>query len=107
MKFEWSYGENGNQKYYEATNERDYLCVFENKWNPNVWLGMYQKHSDGRSVSILNKTKNDRVRKKQGLPIGCDVFDLTSIHLLASDNPEYMMKKVEWCYTHNLLEISQ
>lgn len=58
MKYEWKYGENDNQKYYDVTVGKDYLCVFANKWNPNTWLGSYN------SICIHNKTKNDRVRKK-------------------------------------------
>lgn len=101
MKYEWKYGENEYQKYYEAEVGEDCLIVFANKWNPNTWLGQYNM------VSIHNKTKNDRQRKKQGLPLGSDTCDLRIDHMLCSDNPEYMMKKVEWCYTHNLSEISQ
>ena len=36
-KYKWKYGENSCQKYYEASIEEDYLCVFANNWNPNVW----------------------------------------------------------------------
>ena len=62
LKYDWKYGENGHQKYYDVTVGKDYLCVFANNWNPNTWLGSYN------SVCIHNKTKNDRVRKKYGLP---------------------------------------
>lgn len=31
MKYEWKYGENDNQEYYDVTVEKDYLCVFANK----------------------------------------------------------------------------
>ena len=68
MKYKWKYGENNNQKYYDVTVGKDYLCVFANKWNPNTWLGMYN------SICIHNKTKNDRVRKKQGLAKSCCIF---------------------------------
>ena len=70
MKYKWKYGENDNQKYYDVTVGKDYLCVFANKWDLNTWLGSYN------SIHIHNKT-------------------------------EYMMKKVEYCYTHGLMEISQ
>ena len=101
LKYDWKYGENGQQKYYDVTVGNDYLCVFANDWNPNTWMGMYN------SVCIHNKTKNDKVSVKQGLPQGCRLSELREDHLLCSDNPIYMMKKVEWCYTHNLMEISQ
>ena len=101
MKYKWKYGENDTQKYYDVTVGKDYLCVFANKWNPNTWLGLYN------SICIHNKTKNDRVRKKQGLAKGCHPSELRTDYMLCSDNPEYMMKKVEYCYTHGLMEISQ
>ena len=101
MKYEWKYGENDTQKYYDVTVGKDYLCVFANKWNPNTWLGSYN------SVCIHNKTKNDRIRKKQGLAKDCHPSELITDYMLCSDNPEYMMKKVEYCYKHGLMEISQ
>lgn len=101
MKYEWRYGENDNQKYYDVMVGKDYLCVYANKWNPNTWLGSYN------SICIHNKTKNDRVRKKQGLAKGCHPPELREDFMLCSDNPEYMMKKVEYCYVHGLMEISQ
>ena len=51
MKYEWKYGENDYQKYYDVTVGKDYLCVFANKWTPNTWLGSYN------SICIHNKTK--------------------------------------------------
>ena len=101
LKYDWKYGENGHQKYYDVTIGKDYLCVFANDWNPNTWMGSYN------SVCIHNKTKNDRVRKKYGLPKGCHPSELREDFILCSSDPEYMMKKVEWCYAHNLMEISQ
>lgn len=47
-----------------------------------------------------------RIRKKQGLAKGCH-SSLRQDFMLCSDNPEYMMKKVEYCYNHGLMEISQ
>jgi len=35
-KFEWKYGENEYQKYYDVTIGKDYLCVYANNWNPNT-----------------------------------------------------------------------
>ena len=101
MKYEWKYGENDNQKYYDVTVGKDYLCVFANKWNPNTWLGSYN------SICIHNKTKNERVRKKQGLGKGCHPSELRQDFMLCSNDPEYMMKKVEYCYNHGLMEIRQ
>lgn len=101
LKFEWKYGKNDYQKYYEVTVGKDYLCVYANNWNPDIWIGSYN------SICIHNKTKNDRVREKYGLPKGCHPSELRRDHLLCSNDPEYMMKKVEWCYTHKLTEISE
>ena len=37
----------------------------------------------------------------------CITYDNAENFILCSSNPEYIMKKVEWYYTHNLMEISQ
>lgn len=50
---------------------------------------------------------NDRVRKKQGLGKGCHPSELRQDFMLCSNDPEYMMKKVEYCYNHGLMEIRQ
>jgi hypothetical protein len=101
MKFEWKYGKNDCQEYYDVTVDGTYLCVFANKWNPDTWMAMVNDRM------IHNKTLNDRQRKKQGLTKGCSPHLLLRDSMLCSNNPEYMMKKAEWCYTHNLEEISQ
>lgn len=99
--YDWKYGENEHQKYYEVIVNGTYLCVFANNWNPNIWLGSYG------NVTIHNKTLNDRQRKKQGLPKGSDTYLLHCDYILTSDSPEYMMRKVEYCYKHGKTEISQ
>lgn len=101
MKYEWKHGTNDCQEYYDVTIGKDYLCVFANKWQPNIWIAMVKDRI------IHDKTANDRQRKKQGLSKGCDFSLLRSDTILCSDNPEYMMKKAEWCYTHGLEEISR
>lgn len=62
-QYEWKYGENNCQKYYEVKLGKDYLCVFANEWNSNTWLGAYIKCGCG-SVTIGNKTFNDKQRKR-------------------------------------------
>jgi hypothetical protein len=99
--YNWKYGENEYQKYYGVTVNGEYLCVFANNWEPDIWLGSY------RSITIHNKTVNDRQRKKQGLPKGCPSHLLHHDRMLTSNSPEYMMKKVEYCFKHGLTEISQ
>lgn len=101
MKYNWKYGENEHQKYYDVTVDGNYLCVFSNKWQPNIWMAMVKDRM------IHDKTANDRQRKKQSLQKGCSFADLHSDTILSSDNPEYMMKKAEWCYNHKLEEISR
>ncbi len=32
MKYNWKYGENEYQKYYDVTIDGNYLCIFANKW---------------------------------------------------------------------------
>ena len=101
MRFEWKHGDNNCQEYYDVTIDGDYICVSANKWNPDAWMAMVKNHM------IHDKTANDRQRKKQGLPKGCHPFLLTCDVMLSSSSPEYMMKKAEWCYRHNLREISR
>lgn len=100
-KFKWKYGENKTQKYYDTKIGTDYLCVFCNKWQPDIWMGMIN------NSMIWDKTWNDRQRKKQGLPKKCDISMLATSCLLCNSDPEYIKKKVEWCYDHNLTEISR
>lgn len=101
MKYKWTYGENDTQKYYETSVGNDYLCVFANKWNPFTWMAIIK----GRMIH--NKTKNDRQRKVQGLQKGCGLHLLRSDYILCSNSPEYMMKKAEWCYGHNVIEVGE
>lgn len=108
-KYKWKYGENSCQKYYEASIEGDYLCVFANNWNPNVWLGSYTKQGKG-TITIGDKTFNDRQKKKDPknkTTIYNNLNIPTSFRVLSNDNPEYMKKKVIWAYEHNLFEISR
>ncbi len=60
-----------------------------------------------RDRMIHDKTANDRQRKKQGLSKGCHFTELHSDTMLCNKDPKYMMKKAEWCYIHNLEEISR
>ena len=103
-KLEWKYGENASQKYYDVHVGKDYLCVFANKWQPQIWMGCYEAGGGGLQM-IHDKTRNDRQRKKQGLQLGCDIFELRSDWILCSHSPEYMMKKVEYCYKHRKIEV--
>ena len=96
---EWKYGENKYQHYYEAQVGNDYLCVFCCEWSPDCWTGMVNNYM------IHNKTKNDRQRKKQGLPKTAPISELCSDWLLTG-SPEYLMKKVEYCYKHGIIEVS-
>ena len=99
MKYKWNYGANKLQRYYEAVVDGHYLCVFENKAHLGVWMGCYDNQM------LYDKTQNDRVRKKYNLPQG-HIELLPKSSLLQSDNPEYMQKKVEGAFTHQMLEIS-
>lgn len=99
--FNWIYGENKSQKYYDTFVNGKYLCVFQNKWQPEIWMGMIGNHM------IENKTRNDRQRKKQGLPRGCKSYLLKRNCMLCSPSPEYMMRKVERCYKGNKTEICE
>lgn len=98
-KIEWEHGENAYQEYYDAYVNGDYLLVFQNKWQPGVWMGMQ------RDRTIHDKTANDLQRRRQGLPKGCDVSELHLDTILCARSPEIMMKKVEHCYRRNKIEV--
>lgn len=97
----WTYGENAHQKYYDAYIGSDYLCVFANRWKPDMWMGMC------RGKMVFDKTANDRQRKEQKAKKDAPISELGCIAVLSNKSPEYMMRKVEWCYNHNLTEISR
>ena len=63
LKYNWKYGENENQKYYDVYIGKDYLCVWQNRWEPDIWMGM------SRDKMIHNKTKNNKYRRKEKLPL--------------------------------------
>jgi len=105
-QYEWKYGENNYQNYYDVKLGKDYLCVFANKSAPNIWLGAYIKCGCG-SVTIGNKTFNDKQRKKESKN-GMMKFQYqmpSKIQMLSSNDPEYMKEKVIYAYEHNLLEV--
>lgn len=101
VKVNWTYGENESQKFYDAYVGKDYLCVFANNWQPDIWMGIQ------RDKLILDKTANDRQRKKEGVPKDFPTFNLRSVTVLCNPSPEYMMKKVEHCYQRNKREIGR
>lgn len=105
-QYEWKYGENAYQKYYDVKLGKDYICVFANKSAPNIWLGTYIKYGCG-SVTIANKTFNDKQRKKESKNGTIKLRDNmpNKIQMLSSNDPEYMKKKVIYAYEHNLLEV--
>lgn len=101
LKYDWKYGENSVQKYYETKVGEQTLCVFANKWQPDIWIGLLG------SQSIYNKTVNDKQRKKQGLAKGCAISLLSRVAMLANSDPEYMMQKVEYCFRTGKTEVCQ
>ena len=109
-KYEWKYGENESQKYYDTYIGKDYLCVFANNWQPDIYMGYidydYKAKNNSRSVTIMDKTKNDAQRRKEHLPLDCDISELHTQAVLCSNDPEFMMKKVEYCYEHKINEVS-
>ena len=100
MRFDWQYGENENQKYYDVTIGSDYMYVFCNKWQPDIWMSCINNQM------IWNKRRNDYQRKKQGLPKGCCQSLLSCSTLLCSSDPFYLMKKTERCYLTGKREIT-
>lgn len=105
-KLNWTYGENPYQRFYDTYVGKDYLLVFANKAQPDVWMG------NQRGVMLYDKTANDKQRRKQGVPVDCCLRDhplheLHSVTILSSHDPEYMMRKVEFAYENNLLEVNR
>jgi len=103
LKYEWKEWNSDIQHYFETKVNGVYMCVFANKWNPDIYMGMIDK--EGFRI-IYGKTRNDRVRKKMGLPKNCSVSALKTHYILCNSNPEYMMKKVEYCFDHGITEVS-
>lgn len=105
-QYEWKYGENNYQNYYDVKLGKDYLCVFANKSAQNIWLGTYIKYGCG-PVTIANKTFNDKQRKKESKNGAIKLWDNmpNKIQILSSNDPEYMKEKVIYAYEHNLLEV--
>ena len=102
-KYNWEYGENQTQKYYECYINKDYLCICQNNWNPGVWFCIYQKENKN-SVVILDKNYNDRISKK----INTDKATAYtfSCKLLTSSNIDYLKRKLVHCYEHDKIMIT-
>ena len=99
--YDWKYAENKSQKYYDCVIDNNYLLVFANKWQPNIWMGMIN------NIMIRDKTSNDRQRMKQGLPKGCDTYLLQVDVMLCNSDPEYMKRRIEHCFKYNKTEVSR
>ena len=41
--YNWTYGENDCQNYYEVKLGKDYLCIYAHKKYPDIYMGMYIK----------------------------------------------------------------
>ena len=86
LKYDWKYGENDNQNYYEAKVNGSHLVVFANKAYPNVWMGNIDMH-------MIKKTL-----LKPGF---------TTHIFITSDDAKYMMKKVEEFFEKGITDIYQ
>ena len=93
--YQWEYGENDSQVYYDTYVGKDYLCVYANKAYPDTWMGMYE--TDKCFITIMDKTFTARQRKKGSL----------TTRILSSNNLEYIKKKLIWAYEHGLREITR
>lgn len=107
-KYEWKYGENECQKYYDVKLGKDYLCIYANKKYPDVWMGMYIKNR--LDITVMDKTFNNRQRKKDEKN---GVSSITGRYLyprvtkvLGNKDIEKMKRKIEYAYEHNLTEVS-
>lgn len=101
MAYNWSYGENPSQVYYDMQVGKDYLCVLSLKHEPGTWYGYVN------SQVLMNKTANDKQRKKERVPMGTSPLELRSISILGHKDPEYMKQKVAQAYELGCFEIDQ
>ena len=91
MKCTWKYGENEDCNYYEVNLGKDYLSVYSTKKYPNVWMGMYVKNN--QHITLMDKTFNDRQRKKESEHSALRDNIPSCVRVLAYDNAE----KVNLC----------
>lgn len=107
-KYDWIYGENACQNYYEVKLGKDYLCIFANKKYPDIWMGFYIKA--GQDVTVMDKTFNDRQRKKDkknGIaPLSGGYFEPRTTRVLGNKDVDIMKRKIIYAYEHGLSEIS-
>ena len=105
MKYNWEHGENAFQEFYDTYNGKDYLLVFRLFQDKvNNWIGSYTK--DGEPHTLMNKTKNDCVRKRDHLPKNSHQSELRDVFILTG-SPDYLMKKVEYCYERGIFEVEE
>lgn len=106
--YNWNYGENDCQNYYEVKLGKDYLCIFAHKKYPDIWMGFYIKN--GQDITVMDKTFNDRQRKKDeknGIaPMSGDYPYPRTTRVLGSKDVEFMKRKIIWAYEHGLSEVS-
>ena len=105
--YNWTYGENDCQNYYEVKLGKDYLCIYAHKKYPDIYMGMYIK--DGMDITVMNKTFNDRQRKKdeKNSPVLYGDYPYPSTtRILGSKDVEFMKRKIIYAYEHNLNEVS-
>lgn len=95
-EYDWQYGDNGVQEYYDVTINGTYLLVFRNKADKNLkhWMCSID------NVMVENKTRNDYYRNKKNGRLA------QRTHCLLTGHPAYLIKKVEYCFKHNKTEIS-
>lgn len=94
--YDWQHGDNGVQEYYDTTVNGRYLLVFKNKAdkNPDHWACSID------NIMIKDKTRTDYYKNKK------DILSTVRPICLLSGRPAYLIKKTEWCFNHNITEIS-
>ena len=102
------YGENEYQTYYECkVNSDDTLLIFANKGtqHSNLYMAMIQRGKE--CTLVYDKRYNDQQRKKIGCTGKNDVrWHTISTRALASEDIEYLKRKLIYCYEHNQNEIT-
>ena len=107
MKYEWKYGSNREQEYYDVKVGKDYLCVFRNRFDTKnvIWMGHIEAKAGNLTSVLYDKRRNDKQRKAEGLPKDAHIRELKRVCILCSDNPDYMMEKVEEAYIKGIREL--
>lgn len=107
MNYEWRYGSNKDQEYYETSVGKDCLCVFRNRRDKKhvIWMGHIEARAGNLPPVLYDKNLNDKQREIEGLSPDASLRELKRVAVLCCDNPEEMIKKTETAYIQGVREL--